>query len=161
VRSLAVSKQVNFQLVYVADVEWGTETFSKLSPFVPFSNIRLVIVTRRDYDSHDELDSPGSTPHTDSELQDVQAGRSVFLERLGLEVASFLLWFADTNKIPKISDDGKSGGFSVMGWSLGAVSPLSVLGNPDMIPKESRPTLASYFRQSILYSTFLSYRPFQ
>jgi len=112
----------------------------------------LVIVTRRDYDSHDAVDSPGSTPHTDDELADVQAGRGIFLQRLGLEVANFLLWFAETHKIPTISDDGKSGGISVMGWSLGAVSPLALLGHPDVIPKESKQQLASYFRRVILYS---------
>jgi len=103
----------------------------------------LVFVTRRDYGSHDVVDSPGSTPHTDDELEDIKAGRGIFLQRLGLEVANFLLWFAETHKIPMISDDRKSGGISVMGWSLGAVS---------------RQQLALYFRQGILYSAFIFHR---
>jgi hypothetical protein len=117
----------------------------------------LVIVTRRDYGSHDIVDSPGSTPHTEDELEDIKAGRGIFLQRLGLEVANFLLWFAETHKVPMISDDKKSGGISVMGWSLGAVSPLALLGHPDVIPKESKQQLALYLRQALLYSAFVFY----
>jgi hypothetical protein len=134
-----------------------TDTFNKLLPLVPSSNIRLVIITRRDYDSHDEFDSPGSTPHSDEELEDLHAGREIFLERLGLAVANFLLWFVDTHEIPKICDDGKLGGFSVMGWSLGGLGPLALLGHPDVVPKESQKKLASYFRQLIFYGAFLSH----
>jgi hypothetical protein len=131
-----------------------TETFCKLLPFVPSSNVRLVIVTRRDYDSYDKIDSPGSTPHTNEEIEEVQAGREAALEHLALEQAGFLLWFADVHKIPKISDDGKSGGFSVMGWSFGSIGALALLGHPDVVPKESQQKLASYFRQLILYGMF-------
>jgi hypothetical protein len=126
-----------------------------LLPLAPSSNIRLVNVTRRDYDSLDESDSPGSTPHTESEVEDFKAGREIALERTGLETAKFLLWFADTQKIPKISNDGKKGGISVMGWSLGIIGALSLLGHPDVIPKESQQKLALYFRQFIMYSTSL------
>jgi len=113
----------------------------------------LVIITRRDY-GHDGFDSPGSTPHSDSELENIRAGREIFLERLGLTVANFLLWFIDTNKTPKISNNRKSGGISVLGWSLGGVNPLALLGHPDVLSKESQKKLASYFRQTILYGIF-------
>jgi hypothetical protein len=117
-----------------------------------------VLVTRRDYDSHDAIDSPGSTPHTDDELEDIKAGRDIFLQRLALEVANFLIWFAETHKIPAISDDRKSGGISVMGWSIGTLSPMALLGHPHIILKESQQKLASYLRQVILYSAFLPHR---
>jgi hypothetical protein len=68
-----------------------TDTFRKLLPLIPSSNIRLVIVTRRDYDSLDEIDSPGSTPFSDSDLEDIKAGRDIFLQRLGIELANFLV----------------------------------------------------------------------
>lgn len=129
-----------------------TGTFSKLLPLAPSSNIRLVVVSRRDYASY-EIGSPGSTPHTEAEIEDIKAGRGIHLQRLGLEVANFILWFTKTYKIPTISDDGKSGGVSVMGWSIGAVSPLALLAHADVIPKESKQQLASYFRQVILYGT--------
>jgi hypothetical protein len=112
-------------------------------PLVSSSNIRLVIVTRGDYGIHD--------------IENIKAGRGIFLQRLGLEVANFLLWFAETHKVPMISDDKKSGGISVMGWSLGAVSPLALLGHPDVISKESKQQLALYLRQALLYSAFVFY----
>ena len=120
-------------------------------PFVPPSNIRLVTITRRDYNSHDEFNSPGSTPHSDDELEDLRAGGEIFLANLGLGVANFLLSFITTNKIPKSSSDGKSGGISLMGWSFGCVSLLALLGQTDVIPEESQKKLASYIRLSIFY----------
>lgn len=73
------------------------------------------------------------------------------MERLGLEVAYFLLWFADTHNIPKISADRKSGGFAVMGWSMGNATPMAALGYPDVIGKETYAKLDPYFRQLVLY----------
>jgi hypothetical protein len=116
-----------------------------------------VLITRRDYDSHDAVDSPGSTPYTNDDLEDIKAGRDIFLQRLALEVANFLIWFAETHKIPTISDDRRSGGISVMGWSIGTLGPMALLGHPHVIPKDSQQKLASYLRQVILYSAFLPY----
>lgn len=118
----------------------------------------MITITRRDYDSHDEFESPGSTPHTNSELEDLRAGRDIFLKTLGLTLAKFLLWFIDTHNIPKIDNNGK-GGISVMGWSLGGIWPLALLGHPDVLPKDSQKKLASYFRQTILYGMFRSPHP--
>jgi hypothetical protein len=122
------------------------------------SNILLVLITRRDYDSHDAVNSPGSTPYTNDDLEDIKAGRHIFLQRLALEVANFLIWFAETHKIPTISDDRRSGGISVMGWSIGTLGPMALLGHPHVIPKDSQQKLASYLRQVILYSAFLPHR---
>jgi len=125
-------------------------TFHKLLPFGAAHNIRLVILNRRDY--------AGSTKYTDENLKDLNAGDKSFLERLALEVKHFLLWFADTQNIPRITADRKSGGFAVMGWSMGIATPLSILGYPDIIGNESYKKLEPYFRQLILYDPpFLSF----
>jgi hypothetical protein len=107
------------------------------------SNIRLVVVNRRDY--------AGSTKYTDKDLKDLNAGDQSFMERLGLEVAYLLLWFAETHKVPKISADRKSGGFAVMGWSIGSATPLAVLAYPEVIGKEVYQKLEPYFRRLIFF----------
>ena len=106
-------------------------------------NIRLVIVNRRDY--------TGSTKYTDDELKDLNEGNVSFIERLGAEVAHLLMWFAETHNIPKVSRDRKSGGFSVMGWSMGIATTMAVLGCPEFVGKEAYAKLEPYFRQFIMY----------
>jgi hypothetical protein len=76
------------------------------------------------------------------------------MERLGAEVAHPLIWFAETHKIPQISADGKSGGFSIMGWSMGTVTPMALLAYPDFVGKDTYAKLEPYFRQLILYGMF-------
>jgi hypothetical protein len=122
------------------------DTFHKLLPFGAKDNIRLVIVNRRDY--------VGSTKYTDDNLKDLNEGKAAFMERLGAEVAHLLIWFAETHKIPKISADGKSGGISVMGWSIGTATPMALLAYPDFIGKDTCAKLEPYFRQLILYGMF-------
>jgi pimeloyl-ACP methyl ester carboxylesterase len=118
-------------------------TFDKLLSLGATNNIRLVILSRRDY--------AGSTKYSDDNLKDLNAGDKSFMERLGLEVAYFLLWFAQKHKVPKVSADLKSGGFAVMGWSMGNATPMALLAYPDVIGKETYAKLDPYFRQLILY----------
>ena len=119
------------------------DTFQKLLPLGAASNIRLVVVNRRDY--------AGSTKYTDGNLKELNAGEESFMKRLGLEVAHLLLWFADTQKVPKINADRKSGGFAVMGWSIGSATPLAVLAYPEVIGKETYQKLEPYFRKLIFF----------
>ncbi|KDQ53365.1 hypothetical protein JAAARDRAFT_183320 [Jaapia argillacea MUCL 33604] len=118
-------------------------TFHKLLHLCAKDNVRLVILNRRDY--------AGSTKYTDEELADLNAGDKAFMERLALEVANFLVWFAETEKVPEVTPDRRRGGFSVMGWSLGNATPLAILGHPEVIPKETLAKLEPYFRQLVLY----------
>ncbi|KIM42184.1 hypothetical protein M413DRAFT_444643 [Hebeloma cylindrosporum] len=118
-------------------------TFHKLLPLGAAHNIRLVILNRRDY--------AGSTKYSDENLKDLQAGDKSFMERLALEVKHFLLWFIDTHNIPKITADRKSGGFVLMGWSMGNVTALSILGYQDVVGNEAYQRLEPYLRQLILY----------
>ena len=101
-------------------------------------------MNRRDY--------PGSTNYTDDNLKDLNEGNVSFMERLGAEVAH-LVWFAETQNIPKISADGKSGGFSVMGWSMGNATSMAVLGCPEFVGQAAYTRLEPYLRQLILYGT--------
>jgi len=100
-------------------------------------------VNRRDY--------AGSTKYTDDDLKDLNEGNASFMERLGTEVAHLLIWFADTHKVPKVSADRKTGGFSVMGWSMGNATPMALLAYPEFVGREAYAKLEPYFRQLILY----------
>jgi hypothetical protein len=109
-----------------------------------------VILNRRDY--------AGSTKYTDENLKDLIAGDKSFVERLALEVKHFLLWFTDTHKIPEITADRKSGGFAVMGWSMGNATAFSILGYPGVVGNKSYRRLEPYLRQLILYGGYLDER---
>ncbi|EPQ52536.1 hypothetical protein GLOTRDRAFT_47201 [Gloeophyllum trabeum ATCC 11539] len=118
-------------------------TFEKVVPLAGKDNIRLVTLNRRDY--------AGSTKYSDSELEDLNAGRIVFMVRAALEVANFLVWFAETHKIPPVSSDGKSGGLAVLGWSMGCAWAIALFGHPDKVPKRVYDRLKPYYRMLILY----------
>ena len=79
-------------------------SFQRLLPLAAPSNVRLIIVNRRDYS--------GSSKYSDSDLESLNSGCESFMERLGLEIAQLLLWITATLKIPKISRDRRSGGKS-------------------------------------------------
>ncbi|TFK48120.1 hypothetical protein OE88DRAFT_1737831 [Heliocybe sulcata] len=119
------------------------ETFHKLLPLGAKDNVRVVSVNRKDY--------AGSTKYTDAELEDLNAGKHVFMERVAVDVANFLIWFADKFNVPAASADGKTGGFAVMGWSLGNATPTSLFAYPEAVTKERYAKLEPYVRQLILY----------
>jgi hypothetical protein len=73
------------------------------------------------------------------------------MERLGLQVANFLLWLIQTHNIPPIGGDHRSGGLVVMGWSLGNVTSLALLGQPDGVPIEAYQKLKDYLKKVIIY----------
>jgi hypothetical protein len=128
--------------IYVSDI------FHKLLPFGQKDNIRLVIVNRRDYD--------GSTKYTDDNLKEFHEGKMSSLDRLGAEVAHFLVWFVETQKIPKINAARSSGGFSVMAWSMGNATLLCLLGCPEYVGTEAYTKLEPYCRQLVLYGYLIT-----
>ncbi|KAF9020543.1 alpha/beta-hydrolase [Hymenopellis radicata] len=118
-------------------------TFHRLIPMAAANNLRLVIVNRRDY--------PGSTKYTDEELQSLKEGKQEFLEAVGRETLTFLSWYVKNHDIPKLSADRKLGGIVVLGWSLGAATPLAMLAYPETIPKELYDSVEPYLKQAVLY----------
>lgn len=136
-------------------------SFDKLNPNAYASNVRLILVNRRGY--------AGSSTYTNEELNDLKADRQVCLEGIAAEIARFLAWLIEQEGIPRVSEDGKNGGLSVMGWSMGAADALAVLGQPNVISKEVYDRLEPSFRQVILYGnvamdiwvsfTYVPYRP--
>ncbi|KAG7091582.1 hypothetical protein E1B28_010604 [Marasmius oreades] len=106
-------------------------------------NLRVVVVNRRDY--------RGSTPFTDSELEEVRQGNPIFLERLAVHLVMFLKQFIEKENIPVITDNRKGGGLAIMGWSLGALTAIAPFSNPDLYDEETRVILERYVKGLILY----------
>ncbi|KAJ7577452.1 Alpha/Beta hydrolase protein [Mycena floridula] len=130
-------------------------TFHKLLALGPPANVRLVIPNRRDYS--------GSTKYSDSELKELKCGSAAFLQRLACELAYFVDWFVEKNRIPPISirENGlKCGGIAIMGWSMGVGTTCSLLGQPDSVSDATYSNLTPYIRQLInlaLDAPFLSF----
>ncbi|KAF8067693.1 hypothetical protein FPV67DRAFT_1416215 [Lyophyllum atratum] len=119
--------------------------FEKMHEYAHVNDLRTVIWNRRDY--------PGSTKYTDAELEDLNEGRKVFLDRLAVQVADFLKQYIEKESIPKISADHKSGGFAIMGWSMGTATAMALFSDPSLISSELYALLEPYVKDLVLYGT--------
>lgn len=105
-------------------------------------------MNRRDY--------MGSSKYSDDELaylEDNIANNRKFSKLTGAEIAEFLLWFIQTHKIPEIGVDSRSGGFLLMGWSMGVATSISVLAYPEVINADRFRCFDRYFRKLVIYGT--------
>ncbi|KAH0581827.1 hypothetical protein J132_09537 [Termitomyces sp. J132] len=116
--------------------------FEKLHGYAHKCNLRTVIWNRRDY--------PGSTEYTDAEIDDLNNGRKVFLDRLGIQVADFLKRYIENESVPKVSADRKNGGFAIMGWSMGTATAMPLFSDPSLISSELYVLLEQYVKDLIL-----------
>ncbi|KAI0635407.1 Alpha/Beta hydrolase protein [Trametes polyzona] len=109
--------------------------------------IRFVAINRRDY--------PGSTPLATEDTSTLTSGsdeqKAAFLRDRGIETATFIDRFVQQFGVPPISRDGKSGGFALLGWSLGNVAALSAVTNIDALPDDARQRWAAGMRALILH----------
>ncbi|KAJ6562616.1 hypothetical protein B0H19DRAFT_943874 [Mycena capillaripes] len=118
------------------------------------NDLRMILWNRRDY--------RGSTKYTDAELEDLKAGRKVFQDRLAVQLAWFFEHFIKQENTAKLSVDRKSGGFILAGWSFGNATALSLLSDPDAIPKALYEIVEPYLMSVVLYDppfTALGYTP--
>ncbi|KAG6828085.1 hypothetical protein H0H92_009313 [Tricholoma furcatifolium] len=125
------------------------QNLTKLHAYAHALNLRTVIPNRRDY--------AGSTPYTAEDLEDLNSGRSAFLDRIGIQLAQFLLWFIKQYRVPKLSNDRQKGGIVVMGWSLGNTSALTVFSDKirRLLGDEMYGVLEEYLRDMIIYDATL------
>ncbi|KAF8642045.1 hypothetical protein AX16_009716 [Volvariella volvacea WC 439] len=122
------------------------ENFKPLFPLAPKHNLRLVLYTRRDY--------TGSTPFSNQELEDLRNGKKIHLQSMGVEVGSFLSWFVENHpEIPKLSEDRKKGGISLLGWSMGITPVFAFLGHPEVLPSGTYTKLEPYLQTIIIYDS--------
>ncbi|KAF8893775.1 hypothetical protein BD779DRAFT_1435527 [Infundibulicybe gibba] len=140
----AVPHSTNYTtLVMLHGSAFSSHIFCKLYSLVEQQNLRIVTVQRRDY--------PGSTPYTDEELDDLRNGRKSFLDRLGILLAHFLEYLIREHNVPKTSMDRSSGGFSILGWSMGTATAMSLLSDPTIIPRDTYLLLEQYVTNLVLY----------
>ncbi|KAJ7660263.1 Alpha/Beta hydrolase protein [Mycena polygramma] len=107
------------------------------------SNLRVLALNRRDY--------RGSTKYTDAELEDLKEGQKIFQDHLAIQLAWFLEHFIHHEGVPKVSQDRKSGGFIIMGWSFGIATTLSLLSDPAVLPQTLYDTIEPYVMTIVLY----------
>ncbi|KAJ7594911.1 Alpha/Beta hydrolase protein [Mycena floridula] len=113
--------------------------FEQLHDLAHAQNLRTVICNRRGYS--------GSTSYTEAEIDDLKNGRQSVADRWQEQLGKFLLQFLEKEKIPKISADRKTGGYCVLGWSIGTVTACSLFQSksPEFEPLEA------YVKDLILY----------
>ncbi|KAG6901296.1 hypothetical protein C0995_013944 [Termitomyces sp. Mi166 len=125
----------------------ATDNLKKLHTHAHTFNLRTVIWNRRDY--------AGSSKYTEDELDDLKHGRGAFLDRLGVQLAQFLLWFIEQYNVPRVSADRKTGGFAIMGWSLGNTTALTLFSHRDLLSSQAYEVLEDYVKNLIIYDATL------
>ncbi|KAG6828866.1 hypothetical protein H0H87_000563 [Tephrocybe sp. NHM501043] len=116
-------------------------SLEKLHVYAHEYNLRTVIWNRREY--------PGSSQYTDTEIDDLNNGRKVFLDRLGLLVGDFIEQFVEKESVPKISPDRKSGGFALMGWSMGTPTAMALFAEPSLFSEKRYNFLEAYVKDLV------------
>ncbi|KAG7096125.1 hypothetical protein E1B28_006799 [Marasmius oreades] len=119
----------------------NASSLEKLYDFSHQLNLRIVLLERPPY---------GSTPYTESELDDLKQGRKIYLDRFGARLAEFLVQFIQKEKIPKASDDLNRGGITVVGWSAGAALAMTLLSDAKIVPPVTYPILEQYVKDVLL-----------
>lgn len=131
------------------DIHESLAIFEKVMALAQSSNMRFVAVNRRDY--------PGSTPLIAEDAAILASGsdeqKAAFLNARGVEIATFIDLFVERNEVPPISLDGRTGGFALLGWSLGNAIALSAVANIDALPSAAQDRWASGMRALILHGT--------
>lgn len=126
-----------------------TAIFRRLAPYAEKYNLRFVSVSWRDY--------PNSTPYSAAELDNIFNGdeeaKRAFVQRQGLELAKFLEYLAQTHDIPKVGEvEGKKvGGIALLSWSMGNIWSVSLLGNAQGLPSDTKRALEDYLRTVVFY----------
>ncbi|KAJ6472851.1 hypothetical protein C8R47DRAFT_720816 [Mycena vitilis] len=117
--------------------------FIPLHKYAHQNNLRVIALNRRDY--------RGSTKYTDAELEDLNAGRKVFQDRLAIQLAWFLEHLINEEGTPKVSPDHKAGGLILVAWSFGNATMLSLFADPTTIPKALYETIEPHLLSVVLY----------
>ncbi|EPQ56342.1 hypothetical protein GLOTRDRAFT_120887 [Gloeophyllum trabeum ATCC 11539] len=135
-------------LLIIHGTSYHSAVFHRLLPLAPQHSLRLVLLNRRDY--------PGSTRISPKEIVQIRSPRvdeqAAALRGLGLDIASFLAWYARSSGIPKVGADG-SGGISVLAWSSGNAQTSAAIANLGLLEEDKKALLRDYLRGYIIYDS--------
>ncbi|KAI0669171.1 alpha/beta-hydrolase [Trametes maxima] len=148
-------------IVLVHGTCFHSAIYRTLIPYASARNLRLVLLNLRDY--------PGSTPYSEEDVEDIRGpsveAQSRALQNRGLEIATFLRCFIETQSIPPINETASSeklsGGLSLLSWSGGNTPTVAMFAHANQIPEEMRCLFDKYLRSFILYdpSSFVVGQP--
>ncbi|GJJ12676.1 hypothetical protein Clacol_006920 [Clathrus columnatus] len=133
------------------------DIFNKLLEIAKASHIRLILLNRRGY--HGSTAIPDSEMDYSSLADDSENSKldfyTTFLKNRGSELATFLIKLIEKENIPPIVDTpGRaSGGIGIMGWSLGNIITLSLLGLATSLDPVKVRKLDNYLRTVVIYDS--------
>ncbi|KAF9058902.1 hypothetical protein BDP27DRAFT_1274398 [Rhodocollybia butyracea] len=119
--------------------------FQKIVNVASAQGIRFVAIVRRDY--------PGSSLFDEEEtaaIGNVQLADE-WVKARGQELAHFIADFVQKYSLPPISDDGKTGGITLLSWSLGTYVCMSTLAHVTSLPGNVRDCLTSRLRAFVVH----------
>ncbi|TFK25401.1 hypothetical protein FA15DRAFT_590555 [Coprinopsis marcescibilis] len=129
--------------------------FRRVMEIAAEANLRIVSLNRRDY--------PGSTPLSPSDLGFIVNGtdsqKAQYLRDRGLEILQFMDVFIQTNLLPPISEDEKTGGSALLGWSLGNSFTLPGIARASELGAETTTRLSHHLRSLILQANLVLWFP--
>ncbi|KNZ76585.1 hypothetical protein J132_09446 [Termitomyces sp. J132] len=134
-------------IIVLHGIAFTGDNLKKLHNHAHAFNLRTVIWNRRDY--------VGSSKYTSDELEDLNHGQRAFLDRLGVHLAQFLLWFIEQHNVPKVNADRTTGGFAIMGWSLGNLTAITLFSHKNLFAPETYELLGKYVKNLIIYDATL------
>lgn len=113
----------------------------------PASGLRIVAVNRRGY--------PGSTPLSPADVETINSKENDdekrgLLRTLCIQLAAFIDGFSERNGLPPLSADGTTGGFAVVGWSMGCAFALGVAACVETLPAAIQRRFGANLRAIIL-----------
>lgn len=73
-----------------------------------------------------------------------------FINCRGVELANFIDTFIQNNQLPPISDDAKTGGVALLGWSAGTLITAAAIVNLDTLSEASKKRFKSHLRGHIM-----------
>ena len=154
------------------------DIFARLLPLAAQHGLRVVALNRRGYapssslspdeaavlagtritpsDAHTTDDSAHTINDTDTAIAVAQ---TTFLHARAAEVGEFLAWLVTHKQLPPprpspnpLSGSGaRDGGLALLGWSLGALIPVSLLSFSSTLPSSILSTLAAYLHTPVIY----------
>ncbi|KAF7354618.1 AB hydrolase-1 domain-containing protein [Mycena sanguinolenta] len=128
-------------LVIIHGHTFHSGTFQRLNPLAQPNSLRIISVNRREY--------PGSSPYSAEELSVFVDGndaeRASLLEQQGRDLAMFI------DGIAQIVDP--TGGIALIGWSLGAIFVLALIGCIATLPPATQERLSTRVHSVIMLQT--------